>query len=82
MSVGDTSMAGEGNIVPGTGVDVDIVPPSSVKVGNAWAAELAGMTNELKRKLRDITAEQRAGAKTEEGAVAMCSVVAGSAIQS
>ena len=58
MSGGDTSMAGEGSIVAGTGVDVDIVPPSSVKVADAWAAELAGMTNELKRKLRDITAEQ------------------------
>ena len=58
MSGGDTSMAGEGSIVAGTGVDVDIVPPSTVKVGNAWAAELAGMSNELKRKLRDITAEQ------------------------
>jgi hypothetical protein len=44
-------MTGEGIIVAGTGVDVDIVPPSSVKVGNAWAAELAGMTNELKCKL-------------------------------
>ncbi len=58
MSGGDTSMAGEGSIVAGTGVDVDIVPPSTVKVGKAQAEELAGMTNELKRKLRDITAEQ------------------------
>jgi hypothetical protein len=41
------------------------------------------MTNELKSKLRDITAvSSGAGAKTEEGAVAMCSVVVGSAIQS
>jgi hypothetical protein len=38
MSGGDTSMAGEGSMVAGTGVDVNIVPPSSVKVGNAWAA--------------------------------------------
>jgi len=58
MSGGDTSMAGEGSIVAGTGVDVDIVPPSTVKVGKAQAEELAGMTNELKRKLRELTAEQ------------------------
>ena len=58
MSGGDTSMAGDGRIVAGTGVDVEIVPPSTVKVGKAWATELAGMPNELKRKLRDITAEQ------------------------
>jgi len=32
MSGGDTSMSGEGSIVTGTGVDVDIVPPSTVKV--------------------------------------------------
>ena len=79
MSGGDTSMAGEGSIVAGTGVDVDIVPPSTVKVGKAQAEELAGMTNELKRKLRESGATG-AGAKTEESAVAMCSVVAGSAI--
>ena len=47
-----------GRIVAGTGVDVDIVPPSTVKVGKAQAEELAGMTNELKRKLRELTAEQ------------------------
>jgi hypothetical protein len=58
MSGGDTSMTGEGSIVPDTGVDVDIVPPSTVKVGKAQAEELAGMTNELKRKLRELTAEQ------------------------
>ena len=58
MRGGDTSMAGEGSIVAGTGVDVDIVPPSTVKVGKAQAEELAGMTNELKRKLRELTAEQ------------------------
>ena len=30
MSGGDTSMAGDGRIVAGTGVDVEIVPPSTV----------------------------------------------------
>jgi len=58
MSGDDTNMTGEGSIVAGTGVDVDIVPPSTVKVGKAQAEELAGMTNELKRKLRELTAEQ------------------------
>ena len=81
MSGGDTSMAGVGSIVAGTGVDFDIVPPSTVKVGKAQAEELAGMTNELKRQLRDLTAEQLGagvGAKTKKSVVAMCSVVAGS----
>ena len=58
MTGGDTGTAGDGSIVAGTGVDVDIVPPSTVKVGKAQAEELAGMTNELKRKLRELTAEQ------------------------
>jgi hypothetical protein len=58
MSAGDMIMAGDGSIGAGTGVDVDIAPPSTVKVGKPQAAELAGMSNELKRKLRDITAEQ------------------------
>jgi hypothetical protein len=40
------------------GVYVDIIPPSTVKVGKAQVVELAGMTNDLKRKLREITVEQ------------------------
>ena len=58
MCGSDTGMTGEGSIVSGDGVDVDIVPPSTVKVGKAQTEELAGMTNELKRKIRDLTAEQ------------------------
>ena len=58
MSAGDMSMAGDGSIGAGAGVDVDIAPPSTVKVGKPQASELDGMSNELKRKLHDITAEQ------------------------
>jgi hypothetical protein len=47
-------MAGEGSIVAGTGVDVDITPPNTVRVGKTQAEELAGMNNELKRKLREL----------------------------
>jgi hypothetical protein len=54
MSGGDTSMAGEGSIVAGIGVDVDIAPPNTVRVGKAQKEELAGMSNELKRKLREL----------------------------
>jgi hypothetical protein len=53
MSVGDMSTAGEGSIVAGIGVDVDIAPPNTVRVGKAQKEELAGMSNELKRKLRE-----------------------------
>ena len=57
MSDGDMGMTDGGSIVAGTGVDVDIVPPSTVKVGKAQSEELAGMTNELKRKILEITVE-------------------------
>ncbi len=40
MRGSDTGMAGEGSIVAGIGVDVDIVPPSTVKVGKAQAESL------------------------------------------
>jgi hypothetical protein len=49
MSGGDMSTAGEGSIVAGIGVEVDIVPPNTVRVGKAQKEELAGMSNELKR---------------------------------
>ena len=58
MSGGDMSTAGEGRSVAGIGVDVDIAPPNTVKVGKACPTDLTGMPNELKRKLRDITAEE------------------------
>ena len=54
MSGGDMSTAGEGSIVAGIGVDVDIAPPNTVGVGKAQKEELAGMSNELKRKLREL----------------------------
>ena len=78
VSGGDTGMTNEGNIVSGIGVDVDIAPPNTVRVGKAQKEELAGMSNELKRMLREI--QRRNWAKTEESAVAMCSVVAGRAV--
>ena len=40
MRGSDTGMAGEGSIVAGIGVDADIVPPSTVKVGKAQAESL------------------------------------------
>jgi hypothetical protein len=45
---------GEGSIVAGIGVDVDISPPNTVRVDKAQKEELAGMSNELKRKLREL----------------------------
>ena len=54
MSGGDMSTAGEGSIVAGIGVDVDIFPPNTVRVDKAQKEELAGMSNELKRKLREL----------------------------
>ncbi len=35
VSGGDTGMTGEGSIVTGVGVDVDITPPNTVRVGKA-----------------------------------------------
>jgi hypothetical protein len=54
ISGGDMSAAGEGSIVAGIGVDVYVAPPNTVRFGKAQAEELAGMSNELKRKLREL----------------------------
>ncbi len=54
MSGGDMSTAGEGSIVAGIGVDVDIAPPNTVRVGKEQKEELAGMNYELNRKLREL----------------------------
>ena len=82
MSGGDMSTAGEGSIVAGIGVDVDIAPPITVRVGKSQKEELAGMSNELKRNSASYSGATGTGTKTEESAVAMCSVVAGSVVQS
>ena len=70
------------SIVAGTGVDVDIAPPNTVRVGKTQAEELPGMNNELNTSSASYNGATGAGAKTEESAVAMCSVVAGSVVQS
>jgi hypothetical protein len=54
MSGGDMSTAGETSIVSVIGVDVDIAPPNTVRVGKAQKEELTGMSNDLKRKLREL----------------------------
>jgi hypothetical protein len=48
------STAGEGSIVGGIGVDFDIAPPNTVRVGQGPREDLAGMSNELYRKLREL----------------------------
>ncbi len=64
MRGSDMSTTGEGIIVAGIGVDVDITPPNTVRVGKTQKEELAGMSNELKRKLREYSGATGAGAKT------------------